>query len=78
VIQRRTQDRHYRHSARGREPLAAPGQGGDHVHYQPTTKAGIGCITSRPQTTHTFFELLAFELGCTVTAAKRAYEEGLI
>jgi hypothetical protein len=40
---------------------------------------GLGCITSRkPTGAPTFFELLAYELGCTVTAAKQAYEEGLV
>jgi hypothetical protein len=38
---------------------------------------GIGSITSRSSKI-TFFELLAYELGCTVTTAKRLYEEGLI
>lgn len=38
---------HYRLSAGGREPLAAPGQGGDHVHYQPRRQHGIGVLTSR-------------------------------
>lgn len=79
MIQRRTQERHFRHSPRGREPLSAPGQGGEHVHYSPSTKVGLGCITSRkPTGAPTFFELLAYELGCTVTAAKQAYEEGLV
>jgi hypothetical protein len=30
-----------------REPLAPP-SGGDHVHYSPLRRVGIGVITSRP------------------------------
>ena len=80
----------YRHSARGREPLAPPREGGDHVHYQPKRSAGLGVITSRNKPTHTFWELLAWELsgagdpsraivpGCTVTQAKELHRKGLI
>jgi len=37
----------FRRGAGGmREPLAPPG--GDHVHYTPLRRVGIGVITSRP------------------------------
>lgn len=80
----------FRRSAKGREVMAPPGEGGDHVHYTPSKKVGIGVTTSRPRPTVTFWELLAWKLsgegdatkalvpGCTVTQAKRLYEEGLI
>lgn len=38
---------HYRSAGGSREPLAAPGEGGDHVHYQPSRQHGIGVLTSR-------------------------------
>jgi hypothetical protein len=66
----------FRTTGRGREPLAPPS--GEHVHYQPRRGVGIGSITSRPRPSVTFWELLAFKLGCNVTTAKRLYEEGLI
>lgn len=66
----------FRTTAGGREPIASPS--GEHVHYQPRRSVGIGAITSRPRPTCTFFELLAFQLGCNVATAKRLYEEGLI
>jgi len=81
VIRRQRPDESaFRHGPRGREPLAPPGQGGEHVHYQPLKRAGIGCITSRePKSSGvTFFEVLAYELGCSVITAKRLFEEGLI
>jgi len=65
----------YRHTAKGREPIAPPS--GEHVHYTPRRGVGIGCITSR-ESKITFFELLAYELGCNVATAKRLYEEGLV
>lgn len=68
----------FRHGAKGREALAPPGEGGNHVHYQPKRSVGIGCITSRPQQEVTFWERLAFELGTTVPTAKRLWEEGLV
>lgn len=81
IRRQRPDEAAFRHGPKGREPLAAPGQGGDHVHYQPMRRVGIGCITSRnpPKTPElTFFELLAAELKCTVATAKRLFEEGLI
>jgi hypothetical protein len=79
IARQRFEESSFRHSSRGREPLAAPGAGGTHIHYTPTPRSGIGCITSRDNRSGvTFFELLAYELGCTVVTAKRLYEEGLI
>jgi hypothetical protein len=76
VIRRvRPDEAAFRYTARGREPLAPPS--GEHVHYTPLRRAGIGSITSRDSKI-TFFELLAFKLGCNVATAKRLYEEGLI
>jgi hypothetical protein len=80
VICRQPQtDAHFRRGAGDREPLAAAGDAGEHVHYQPLKRVGIGSITSTKKTGGcTCFELLAFELGCTVTTAKRLWKEGLI
>lgn len=89
----RPDETQFRHGAGGREPLAPPGQAGDHVHYTPLRRAGLGCITSReqrPTSAHSFFELLAWELsgagdpakavvpGCTLSQAKRMFDQGLI
>lgn len=79
IARSRIEESSFRHSARGREPLAPPGAGGTHIHYSGSSRSGIGCITSRDRReTISFFELLAYELKCTVTTAKRLYEEGLI
>ncbi len=81
IRRQRPDETQFRHGPGGREPLAPPGQAGDHVHYSPMKRAGLGVITSRsdkPQAAVGFFELLAYELGCTVTTAKRLFEEGLI
>jgi len=75
---RRTDETSFRRGKHGREPIAAPGSGGDHVHYQPSKQTGLGCITSRPRPTVTFWEQLAYELGCNVTTAKALWEQGLI
>lgn len=81
IRRQRPDEAAFRHGPKGREPLAAPNQGGSHVHYQPLKRAGLGCITSRDgkaMPAVTFFEVLAFELGCNVATAKRLFEEGLI
>jgi hypothetical protein len=79
VIQRaRTHETLFRHGPKGREALAPPGEGGEHVHYQPKKSTGLGCITSRPKPSVTFWEVLAYELGCNVTTAKELWEKGLI
>ena len=49
----------FRHGSKGREPIAPPSD--QHVHYTPSKRSGIGCITSR-ESKITFFELLAYEL----------------
>jgi hypothetical protein len=52
-----------------RIPLAAhPGR--VEIHLPSSSRAGIGCITSRESGVG-FWELKAFELGCTVEEAKR-------
>lgn len=38
---------HYRHGGGGREPLAAPDEGGSHTHYTPSRQHGLGSLTSR-------------------------------
>ena len=68
----------FRHTARGREALASPGQGGSHVHYQPRRSVGLGCITSRRHQPPTFFEVLAFELGVHIDEARRRWLAGEI
>jgi len=68
----------FRHTSKGREALAPPGEGGEHVHYQPKKSVGIGCITSRPRPSVTFFEVLAYEMGCNVQTAKELWEKGLL
>lgn len=86
IRRQRLDETQFRHTAKGREPLAPPGAGGDHVHYQPLKRAGIGCITSRGKSDNGigFWQLLAFTLSeqtgqyVTVSAAKKAFEEGLI
>jgi len=66
----------FRHTAKGREALAAPGQGGTHVFYEPRRSVGLGCITSRRTQPPTFFERLAYELGVHISVAKRMWREG--
>jgi hypothetical protein len=78
IARARVHESLFRHSAKGREALAPPGEGGNHVHYQPKRSVGVGCITSRPQQEVTFFERLAYELGCNVVTARRLWEEGLV
>lgn len=71
----------FRQTARGREPLATPGEGGTHVHYSGLKRAGIGCITSRPagkSAPPTFYERLAYALGVDVTTAKRLHLENKV
>lgn len=59
-------------NARGeRLPLAPPSPGRVHVHLPASSRAGIGCITSRRQSPREFWELAAFRAGCTVEEAKR-------
>ena len=61
-----------------REPLAVPHQGGTHIHHTPSRRVSLGCITSRRRPPPTFFEVLAYELGCHVNEAKRRWIAGEI
>lgn len=63
----------FRTTRRGREPLAAPNEGGTHLHYQPTRRVGIGSITSNKMT---YLEYLAIRSGMTLTEVKRLLDEG--
>lgn len=66
--QHRMADTLFRHGARGREPLAPPS--GEHVHYQPLRRVGIGVITSRPQTAENTCRCWACRLGFHVDHSK--------
>ena len=71
----------FRSTARGREPLASASDAGEHVHYEPSKRVGIGAITSRQPKGHkplTFFEFLAIRAGLTLAEAKRLHAEGKI
>jgi len=71
----------FRQTARGREPLAPPNEGGTHVHYVGLKRSGLGCITSRPAGTSappTFYERLAYELGVNVATARRLHLENKV
>lgn len=78
ISRARVEETMFRHTAKGREALAPPGEGGNHIHYQPRRSVGIGCITSRPRNELTFFERLAFELRVNVQTAKSLWEQGLV
>ena len=71
----------FRTTARGREPLASASEAGEHIHYQPSRRVGIGSITSkrpgeRPRLT--FHECLALRLGVTLAEAIRLHQEGKV
>lgn len=80
----------FRHSSRGREPLAPAGESRNHVHYSASRQAGIGVVTSNKRPAYTFWQYLAFELSgagdpsraivpfCTVEQAKQLHAEGRI
>lgn len=71
----------FRTTAKGREPLASAGESGEHVHYQPARRVGIGCITSRrpgERKTVTFYEALAIRLGVTLSEAMRLHQSGKV
>jgi hypothetical protein len=71
----------FRSTARGREPLASASDAGEHVHYEPSRRVGIGSITSRKPESHkplTFFEFLAIRAGLSLAEAKRLHAEGKI
>lgn len=66
----------FRSGKGGREPLAPPGEGGNHVHYQSSRQNGIGSVTSRPAGASTPEELLAFIHGLTVAEVRQMLAEG--
>lgn len=70
----------FRQTARGREPLATSSEAGEHVHYTPSRRVGIGSITSRRPGVHqlTFFQMLALRLGVNVAEARRLHSEGKV
>lgn len=71
----------FRQTARGREPLATMSEAGEHVHYQPSRRVGIGSITSRrPGQANplTFYEMLALRLGVTLAEATRLHAQGKV
>lgn len=81
IARARVHETLFRSTAGGREPLAPPGEGGTHVHYQPSRRVGIGCVTSKPAGMRpklTFFEMLALRLGVTLAEAKRLHAEGKV
>ena len=72
---------HFRRGgADGREPIAAPGETASIAHTYTPSQQFWGKVTSkRPQPTNTAdIELVAFQLGCSVEAARRAIKFGLI
>ena len=77
IARSRTHESSFRRSAGGREAMASAGQG-EQIHYSPPKHTGLGNITSRPKSGVTFFEQLAYELGCNVTVAKELWDKGLI
>lgn len=78
IARARTQETVFRHGPGGREPLAAPNEGGSHVHYSSLQRSGLGCITSTPlgHKPLTFEEMLALKLGVTLVEARRLLAEG--
>lgn len=69
-----------RGGADGREAIAAPGEiVSIAAHYTPEQKFW-GKVTSKrpPRLSRADIELVAFRLGCSVSAARRAIELGLI
>lgn len=59
----------------GREPLAPPGEGGTHIHYQASRQTGIGTKTSRQPGAATDVEYLAWKHGVTVSEVRRILKE---
>jgi len=71
----------FRQTARGREPLASSSEAGEHVHYEPSRRVGIGSITSRragERKPLTFFEFLALRMGVTLAEAERLFHSGKV
>ena len=72
---------HFRRGgAEGREPIAAPDDIASIAKNYTPSQQYWGKVTSkRPQPTNTAdIELVAFQLGCSVEAARRAIKFGLI
>lgn len=69
---------HWRNSADRRDPVAAPGDAQSIATSYIAPRQHWGKITSRPQITRDRLEAVAYELGCTVEAARKAIEQGLI
>jgi hypothetical protein len=68
---------HWRTGPHGREPVAGAGEA---VSFNQNIASGAktGKITSRPAYTTRELELIAYRLGVTVTAVKRAIALGLL
>lgn len=64
----------------GREPIAAAGDVVSMVTGYTPTQQHWGKLTSKrpPKVAHADLELIAYQLGCSVAAAKRALDYGLI
>lgn len=69
-----------RGGAEGREAIAAPGEIVSLAsHYTPSQQFWGKVTSKRPQRlSRADLELVAFRLGCTVEAARRAIELGLV
>lgn len=69
-----------RGGATGREPIAAAGDGVSLAAAYAPPKQHWGKITSRPpaRLSRAEIELVAFRLGCSPAAARRAIELGLV
>lgn len=65
----------FRAGAKGREPLAPPGEGGTHVHYVASRQVGIGSVTSRHPAASTDEEFLAWRHGLTVAEVRKLLAE---
>lgn len=66
----------FRAGSKGREPLAPPGEGGNHIHYASSRRTGIGSVTSRKPGAATDEEYLAWLHGLTVAEVRRIMAEG--
>ena len=68
----------FRNTRAGREPLAPSSEVGEHVHYEPTRRVGIGAITShRPgHRPLTFLEYMALRSGMTLAEVTKLQQEG--
>jgi hypothetical protein len=64
----------------GREPIAAPSDSASIASAYTLQQQYWGKITSKPRqpVSRRDLEVIAYRLGCTVDAAKRAYDMGLV